>query len=29
VVVPRGDAAELLGSPIRVIKRTARNVPAT
>lgn len=29
VVVPRGDAAELLGSPIRVIKRTARNLPAT
>jgi nucleotide-binding universal stress UspA family protein len=29
VVVPRGDAAELLGSPIKVIKRIARNLPAT
>ena len=28
-VVPRGDAGELLGSPIKVIKRIARNLPAT
>jgi hypothetical protein len=28
VVVPRGDAGELLGSPIKVIRRTARNLPA-